>query len=89
MRVSVNGDGYGGVFTARPTSKGWQFIKNDGTVLTTGWGVAYCSGKAAYCGIASPTTRDTPEQMITDVLAARPKIQITEIQDVEDGLVSH
>ncbi len=89
MRISVNGDGYVGVFTAQPTSKGWRFIKNDGTVLSTGWGVAYCSGKAEYCGVASPLTRDTPEQMIADVLAARPKIQITEMQDEEGSLVSH
>ena len=81
MRISVNGDGYVGVFTARRTNEGWMFIKNDGTVLTTGWGVAYCSGKAAYCGVASPVTRATPEQMIAAVLAARPKIKITEIQD--------
>jgi len=81
MKLNVNGDGYVGVFTSRHTSKGCMFVKNDGTVLTTGWGVAYCSGKAAYCGVASPITRATPEQMIADVLAARPKIQITEIQN--------
>ena len=81
MKISVNGDGYVGVFTARHTDKGWMFVKNDGTVLSTGWGVAYCGDKAAYCGVASPLTRDTPEKMIADVQAARPKIQITEIQD--------
>lgn len=81
MKINVNGDGYVGVFTAHHSSKGWGFVKNDGTILSTGWGVAYCSGKTACCGVASPTTRPTPEQMIADVLAARPKIQITEIQD--------
>jgi hypothetical protein len=81
MRISVNGDGFVGVYTARNTDKGWAFIKNDGTFLTTGWGAAHCSGKAAYCGVASPITRATPEQMIADVRAARPKIQITEMKD--------
>jgi len=81
MRISVNGDGFVGVYTARNTAKGWTFIKNDGTFLTTGWGTAVCSGKAAHCGIASPLTRSTPEQMIADVRAARPKVQITEMQD--------
>ena len=85
MRINVNGDGYVGVFTAQPTPEGWRFVKNDGSVLTTGWGVAYCSGKATHCGVASLTTRDTPEKMIADVLAARSKIQITEIEDEEES----
>ncbi len=86
MKISVNGDGYVGVFTARHTDKGWMFVKNDGTVLSTGWGVAYCSGKAAHCGVASPLTRDAPWEMIEAVQAARPKIQITEILDEEESL---
>lgn len=81
MKINVNGDGYVGVFTACHTNKGWMFVKNDGTVLSTGWGVAYCSGQAERCGVASPLTRDAPWEMIADVQAARPKIQITEILD--------
>ena len=84
MRISANGEGFVGVYTAHNTDKGWAFIKNDGTFLTTGWGAATCSGRTVHCGVASPVTRATPEQMIAAVLAARPKIKITEMQDEDE-----
>ncbi len=84
MRVNVNGDGFNGVYTAQPCTDGWMFVKNDGTFLTTGIGVATCSGQTIKIGTASPLTRGTPEEMIAAVLAARPRVKITEVKEEDE-----
>lgn len=84
MRISAMGDGFNGVYTAMNFSSGWGFIKNDGTWLTTGIGVATCSGKRVTIGVASPTTRPTAEEMLAAIKDARPRIKIEEIEDDND-----
>jgi len=81
MRVSASGDGYNGVYTARKFTDGWRFVKNDGTLLTTGIGVVICNGRAEKIGTASPLARETPEELIEAIRTARPNVKIVEIKD--------
>ena len=84
MKVSAMGDGFNGVYTARHFSDGWGFIKNDGTWLTTGIGIARCGDERVKIGVASPNTRSTPEEMIDAIKAARPHVKIVEVDDDND-----
>ena len=79
------GDGFNGVYTARRFTDGWRFVKNDGTLLTTGIGVATCSGRSEKIGIASPLARSTPEELIEAIMTARPRIKIVEIEEEDDN----
>lgn len=81
MRISVMGDGFNGVYTARKFTDGWRFVKNDGTLLTTGIGVVKCNGKAVKIGTASPLARSTSEELLAAIKDARPRVKIEEVED--------